>query len=408
MVRIGNDGLLTRVALVAVLILCTALVARQAAAKSTPDVEELKKRQATIKGLVVRELDNGKRTGMAIGIVATAEGSSTRGSVNIRGTIGKDMISAVEEAERYVRVQHPTLGGSNIVLSFEERYAPKDGGSAGTAFAVLLRSLAEGFEIDRDLSITGDVAVNGKVQPIGGVTAKLRGSREDGCKVVVIPKANTPAVADLLVTADKCQILQDLQILSVETVDDAVAAARVDRAEKLAEAMRQYDYVQTALRARKIGALKEPRVSAALKQALEQAPNHVSARYAMDISQNKGPRTLTRRGSLEEIFATAAPVSQAMNETKGKVTREQLPHATCKTIEKDLTNLKRITHPEVDDVRKTVFDWVDSIDRVLSATRPISQSDAQIIEARRQALIKAIDRLGTDEALVAKMMREGY
>src|SRR4051794_21317056 len=87
--------------------------------------EDLKQRQATIKGMVVRHLDNGKYTGLAVGIVATAGKEVKNGKVTIEGKIGDSMKSALAEAERYVRVQHADLGNADIVISFEERYAPK-------------------------------------------------------------------------------------------------------------------------------------------------------------------------------------------------------------------------------------------------------------------------------------------
>ena len=184
--------------------------------------EDLKQRQATIKGMVVRHLDNGKFTGLAVGIVATAGKEIKNGKVTIQGKIGDSMKSALAEAERYVRVQHADLGNADIVISFEERYAPKDGGSAGTAFSVLLRSLTEGFEIDPNTAITGDIAVNGKVMPIGGVTAKLRGVMTDGCTVAVIPADNIPAVGDLLVRGNEMmEILRGLQVFSVTKVDES-------------------------------------------------------------------------------------------------------------------------------------------------------------------------------------------
>jgi ATP-dependent Lon protease len=171
--------------------------------KAKPADAPLKRNQATIRGLVVRELGNGKHAGAAVGIVATAQGESGDGKITISGKIGDDMKSALHEAERYLRTKHPKLGGAEIEVSFEDRYTPKDGGSAGTAFAVLLRSLTDGFEIDPGVSITGDIAVNGTVQTIGGVAAKLRGSSTDGCTISIIPKQNIPAVADLLIGGDR-------------------------------------------------------------------------------------------------------------------------------------------------------------------------------------------------------------
>ena len=370
------------------------------------DGEKLKRRQATIKGLVVRQLGTGKLAGMAIGIVATASGTSRGGEIRIRGEIGEQMHSALKEAEKYVRVESPNIGNARIELSFEERYTPKDGGSAGTAFAVLMRSLTEGFEIDPAVGITGDIAVNGTVQPIGGVTAKLRGCRADGCNVAIIPKANVPAVADLLITGEKVDVLEGLQIFAVDTVDMAAAIARTDREPKIALAMKDYREVQAALKARRIAALREPAVQAKLRNVLELAPHHVSAKYALDVAQNKGPVTLTRTASVIEIFSTAEPFRQAMENKK--VMREHLPVATVRQMQKELNAVRRITHPDVEGVRKSVYDWIDAVDRILSATRPISDADMQVINRRRQALLDNLKKLGSDEALVEKMMREGY
>ena len=90
------------------------------------------------------------------------------------------------------------------------------------------------------------------------------------------------------------------------------------------------------------------------------------------------------------------------------MTREHLPAATVKQMQKDLTAIRRTMHPDVEGVRKSIVDWIDAVDRVLYATRPISPADMQVINRRRQALLDNLKKLGSDEALVAKMMREGY
>jgi hypothetical protein len=377
-----------------------------AAGRVSGEDRGLRRQQATIKGLVIRQLDNGKHTGAAIGIVATAQGEARNGKITISGKIGDDMKSALDEAERYVRTQYPKLRGADIQVSFEDRYTPKDGGSAGTAFAVLLRSLTDGFDIDPAVSITGDIAVNGTVQQIGGVAAKLRGSSTDGSTIAIIPKQNTPAVADLLIGMDKVDALQQLQVFSVDTVDAAIAVAREDREKRLAQAIDLYREVQAALQTKKIVALRDPKIQATLRQVVELAPNHVSAKYALDVAQNKAPRTLTRVGSLVEVFAAAAPFTEAMS--GGGLTRDKLPKSTVRQVQKDLLAVKRITHPEVENVRKSVVDWIDVVDRLLSATGPLTPNDVKVIERRQQALQTALKRLNTDEQLVAKMMREGY
>jgi hypothetical protein len=372
--------------------------------------EELKQRQATIKGMVVRRLDNGKFTGLAVGIVATAGKEKKNGKLSIEGKIGDDMKSALAEAEKYVRVQHADLGNSQITISFEDRYSPKDGGSAGTAFSVLLRSLTEGFEIDSSVAITGDIAVNGKVMPIGGVTAKLRGVMTDGCTIAVIPAENMPAVGDLLVRGNEMmEILRGLQVFSAAKVDDAVAITRIDRADKLKEAMKLYAELQKDM-TRGVSAIKTPAAQQKLGTILDLAPNHVSAKYALDIAKGNGPRTLTRNASVIEIFAAAYPFWEKVNDkNKKKISRDELPVATIKTMKADLNSIKRVTHPDVEGLRKSMLVWIDTIDTILSsAGKQVTERDVKIVEQRRDALVKELKRLDSDEALVAKMMREGY
>ncbi|MBC8108028.1 MAG: hypothetical protein H7Z14_15680 [Anaerolineae bacterium] len=372
--------------------------------------EELKQRQATIKGMVVRQVGNGKYTGLAVGIVATAGKEAKNGQVTIEGKIGDEMKSALTEAEKYVRVNHADLGNAQITISFEERYHPKDGGSAGTAFSVLLRSLVEGFEIDSAAAITGDIAVNGKVMPIGGVTAKLRGVMDDGCTIAVIPADNIPAVSDLLVRgSEMMEILRGLQVFSVAKVDDAVAITRSDRADKLKEAIKLYGELQKDM-SRGVTALKTPAAQQKLGTILDLAPNHVSARYALDIAKGNGPRTLTRNASVVEIFAAAYPFWEVVTDKNKKdITRAELPVETIKSMKADLNSIKRVTHPDVEGLRKSMLVWIDTIDTILSsAGKQVTERDVKIVDQRRDALVKELKRLNSDEALVAKMMREGY
>ena len=372
--------------------------------------DELKQRQATIKGMVVREMGNGKLTGLAVGIVATAGQAKKNGKVTIEGKIGDDMKSALAEAEKYVRVNHADLGNSQITISFEERYHPKDGGSAGTAFSVLLRSLVEGFEIDPKVAVTGDIAVNGKVMPIGGVTAKLRGVMTDGCTVAIIPTDNAPAVGDLLVRgSEMMEILRGLQVFSAAKVDDAVAVIRTDRDDKLKKAIELYAELQKDMKGG-VGSLKSPAAQTKLATILDLAPNHLSAKYALDIAKGNGPRTLTRNASLIEIFAAAYPFWEKMaDKGKPKITRDDLPVSTMKSMKADLNSIKRYTHPDVEGLRKSMLVWIDTIDTILgSAGKQVTEHDVQVVQQRREALVKELKRLNSDEALVAKMMREGY
>jgi hypothetical protein len=419
MARATGVRLLFVVVLVLALLVTPTPAAREPAPPKSPPESlargnaKLKIRQATITAMAVKDLDDGKLVGVTLPIIATVTGKVRGGKVTIRGKVGSEMKTALDEAVRYVRLEAPRLASAQIEISFEDKYTPKDGGSAGAAFTVLMKSLFDGFEIDKHVAVTGDIAVDGNIQKIGGIASKIRGAIADKYTIVTLPKSNAAAVADLFVTPDRFDVLKHVQIFAVETIPDMIGIVRTDRAQKLDQAMTLYQQVQTGLEQGGLSYLHKDQTQALLKQVLELAPNHVSAKYALDISQDKGPRTLTRTGSLVEIFSAAYPFWQAMsglNTRKHKhLTREMLPSAMLQDIMKQLRDMRARTHPDVEPLRTAMIDWIDAVDRVLSARRgQVTQSDLAIIDRRASALDKQLERLGTDQKLIEKIMREGY
>jgi hypothetical protein len=86
-----------------------------------------------------------------------------------------------------------------------------------------------------------------------------------------------------------------------------------------------------------------------------------------------------------------------------------LPSAMLQDIMKQLRDMRARTHPDVEPLRTAMIDWIDAVDRVLSARRgQVTQSDLAIIDRRASALDKQLERLGTDQKLIEKIMREGY
>lgn len=129
---------------------------------------------ATVVGLFIDEHDNGQQFGVTVDIIAQA--SRERGAaVNFQRPqgIGKEMRISMEEAERAIRARYPKWENGIIRLSFGNKYSNKDGGSSGAAFALLILSLLEGFEIDSDAAITGDILANWKVVGVGAVPEKI-------------------------------------------------------------------------------------------------------------------------------------------------------------------------------------------------------------------------------------------
>ena len=100
---------------------------------------------------------------------------------------------------------------------------PKDGPSAGITMATALASVLIGCPVRRDLAMTGEITLRGRVLPIGGLKEKLLAAHRAGIKTVLIPKDNVRDL-DLLPP----HVRDELEIIPVETMDQVLAEALVD------------------------------------------------------------------------------------------------------------------------------------------------------------------------------------
>ena len=97
---------------------------------------------------------------------------------------------------------------------------PKDGPSAGIAMATALISAMSGRALRRDVAMTGEITLRGRVLPIGGVKEKLLGAHRAGIKHVLLPAENEPDLEDL-----PEDVLDALKVTCVSTLDEVVAIA---------------------------------------------------------------------------------------------------------------------------------------------------------------------------------------
>jgi ATP-dependent Lon protease len=103
---------------------------------------------------------------------------------------------------------------------------PKDGPSAGVTMVTALSSLATGRPVRSDVGMTGEVTLNGRVLPIGGVKQKLLAAQRAGLKTVFIPKRNEPDLDDV-----PAEVLAELDVRPVSDVGEILALALEDSAE---------------------------------------------------------------------------------------------------------------------------------------------------------------------------------
>jgi ATP-dependent Lon protease len=185
----------------------------------------------------------GVATGLAVtglgGDVLYIEAGATDGEpgLQLTGQLGDVMKESAQIALSYVRSHAAELGvdpealDRRIHVHVPAGAVPKDGPSAGVTMVTALVSMATGRQVRADVGMTGEVTLNGRVLPIGGVKQKLLAAQRAGLSTVFIPARNEADLDD--VPAD---VLQTLQVKPMTDVADIVAQALVPAGEAAATA----------------------------------------------------------------------------------------------------------------------------------------------------------------------------
>jgi ATP-dependent Lon protease len=174
----------------------------------------------------------GVATGLAVtglgGDVLYIEAGSTEGEAGLQltGQLGDVMKESAQIALSYVRSHAEQLGvdpkalDRRIHVHVPAGAVPKDGPSAGVTMVTALVSMATGRQVRSDVGMTGEVTLNGRVLPIGGVKQKLLAAQRAGLSTVFIPQRNEADLDD--VGAD---VLESLEVKPMTDVADIVALA---------------------------------------------------------------------------------------------------------------------------------------------------------------------------------------
>jgi len=150
-----------------------------------------------------------------------------KGRMSITGNLKEVMKESVSAAASYVRsratrfgVKPSSFDKTDVHLHVPEGATPKDGPSAGVAMAVAIVSVLTGVPIRKDLAMTGEITLRGRVLPIGGLKEKLLAALRSGIKTVLVPIENAKDLADVPET-----VKAGLEIIPVSTVDEVLALA---------------------------------------------------------------------------------------------------------------------------------------------------------------------------------------
>ncbi len=158
-----------------------------------------------------------------------------KGNVKQTGKLGDVMQESVQAALSYVRSRSITFGikptvfeKKDIHVHVPEGATPKDGPSAGIAMATSIVSALTAIPVRRDIAMTGEITLRGRVLPIGGLKEKLLAALRAGMHTVLIPKENEKDLAEIPENVKK-----HLVIIPVASVDEVVMRALARRPEPI-------------------------------------------------------------------------------------------------------------------------------------------------------------------------------
>jgi ATP-dependent Lon protease len=158
-----------------------------------------------------------------------------KGKMTVTGNLRDVMKESISAAASYVRmravafgIEPPRFDKKDIHVHVPEGATPKDGPSAGVAMVTAIVSVMTGIPVHRDVAMTGEITLRGRVLPIGGLKEKLLAASRGGMKTVLIPEENAK---DLVEISDS--IKKGLDIVPVSRMDEVLARALVRKPEAI-------------------------------------------------------------------------------------------------------------------------------------------------------------------------------
>jgi ATP-dependent Lon protease len=188
------------------------------------------------------------QVGVATGVAVTEAGGDImsievtvmegKGNLILTGSLGEVMQESAQAALSYARANAARLGIAprsfdqlDIHIHIPEGAVPKDGPSAGVAIATALISALSHRPVRRDIVLTGEITLRGRILPIGGVKEKALAAHRAGIRTFLLPKKNQPDLEEV-----PRNILRHLNVVMVERMDEVLPLAFRDGLDEPAEA----------------------------------------------------------------------------------------------------------------------------------------------------------------------------
>ncbi|MFZ0723042.1 MAG: endopeptidase La, partial [Xanthobacteraceae bacterium] len=158
-----------------------------------------------------------------------------KGKMTVTGNLRDVMKESISAAASYVRmravafgIEPPWFDKRDIHVHVPEGATPKDGPSAGVAMVTAIVSVMTGIPVHRDVAMTGEITLRGRVLPIGGLKEKLLAAHRGGIKTVLIPEENAKDLVEI-----NESIKSGLDIIPVSRMDEVLARALTRKPEPI-------------------------------------------------------------------------------------------------------------------------------------------------------------------------------
>ena len=152
-----------------------------------------------------------------------------KGKMTVTGNLRDVMKESIQAANAYVRAHSPEFGihpslfeKRDIHVHVPEGATPKDGPSAGIAMTTAIISVLTGIAVRKDVAMTGEITLRGRVLPIGGLKEKLLAALRGGIKTVIIPEENVKDLAEI-----PSEVKAKIEIVPVSRLEEVLKVALV-------------------------------------------------------------------------------------------------------------------------------------------------------------------------------------